>query len=83
MHIGCTMYDYIHTIPLTRTDRSMLLDALAQTSLYVPGFDPQPLSAKQVGVADGRTTWELVAGQPTGTFDNSDFPGTGSCLLST
>ncbi|CAA7270958.1 unnamed protein product [Cyclocybe aegerita] len=44
------------------------------TSLYVPGFDPQPMSASVVGVGvDGRTTWALRKGQPD-TVDTSSYP---------
>ncbi|KAJ3493374.1 hypothetical protein NLJ89_g11034 [Agrocybe chaxingu] len=44
------------------------------TSLYIPGFDPQPISASVVGVgADGRTTWALRKGQPDAT-DTSSYP---------
>lgn len=51
----------------------------AQTSLYIPGFDPQPISADIMGVdSEGRTTWALHKGAATGTTDDgSDFVGTG------
>jgi hypothetical protein len=53
--------------------------ALSQTSLFIPGFDPQPLSADILGVdAQGRTTWAVHAGSPTDTFNDSPFPGTGT-----
>ena len=43
---------------------------MAQTALFVPGFDPQPISADVVGVgADGRTTYLLHPGAATGTED--------------
>ncbi|KAJ3930411.1 MAG: hypothetical protein NXY57DRAFT_962724 [Lentinula lateritia] len=36
------------------------------TSLYIPGFDPQPISANIVGVdSNGRTTWDLIPGSVT------------------
>jgi hypothetical protein len=61
--------------------------AIAQEStlLYIPGFDPQALSADVIGVgSDGRTTYVLQAPavQPTGTlFDNSDpFPATATLV---
>ncbi|KAF8077602.1 hypothetical protein FPV67DRAFT_1684135 [Lyophyllum atratum] len=43
------------------------LDAEAQTtSLYIPGFEPQPVSADILGVGqDGRTTWVLHQGEAT------------------
>ncbi|KAF4576360.1 hypothetical protein EYR40_000598 [Pleurotus pulmonarius] len=42
----------------------------AQTSLFIPGFDPQPLSADAIGVdGEGRTTWALQAGQATDPAD--------------
>lgn len=56
--------------------------ALAQTSLFIPGFDPQPISADILGVdAQGRTTWALHKGAPTDTFDDSGFVGTGEYQL--
>ncbi|KAI8989817.1 hypothetical protein BD414DRAFT_485265 [Trametes punicea] len=44
--------------------------AAAQTSLYIPGFDPQPITADIEGVdAQGRTTWRIGPGVTSGTFD--------------
>ena len=55
--------------------------ALAQTSLFLPGFDPQPLSADILGTdAEGRTTWAIHAGAKTGTFDDASFPGTATLV---
>lgn len=52
-------------------------------SLYVPGFDPQPLSVNELGAgSDGRTTWEILPGTPTGTFEEADFIGTGTLMAS-
>ncbi|KAI0822789.1 hypothetical protein BC628DRAFT_1421468 [Trametes gibbosa] len=43
----------------------------AQTSLYIPGFDPQALTADIEGVdAQGRTTWRIGPGVTSGTFDD-------------
>lgn len=46
----------------------------ADVSLYLPGFNPtvdMAVSANELGVdANGRTTWELVPGSPTGSFSN-------------
>jgi len=54
--------------------------ALGQISLYLPGFDPQPLSANELGTGtDGRTTWEIQAGTPTGTEEVA-FPGTATLV---
>ncbi|KAF9053127.1 hypothetical protein BJ165DRAFT_1400467 [Panaeolus papilionaceus] len=50
------------------------------TSLYIPGFDPQPVSANVAGIgADGATTWILHQGSrdPTDTSSYADFIGTG------
>jgi len=53
----------------------------AQTSLYIPGFDPQPVSASEVGVgADGRTTWELAPGVTSGTYEDIGFAGTATLI---
>jgi hypothetical protein len=53
----------------------------AQTSLYVPGFDPQEISISVGGTdAEGRTTYILAPGQATGTDDDNIFPGTGKAL---
>ncbi|KAF9014123.1 hypothetical protein BDQ17DRAFT_1342118 [Cyathus striatus] len=49
----------------------------AQTSLYVPGFEPQPVSADNIGVgSDGRTTWVIHEGEATDTSSYSYFVGT-------
>lgn len=56
---------------------------VAQTSLYIPGFDPQPISANVVGVgSDGRTTWALQKGQAdaTDTKSYADFHGTATLV---
>lgn len=51
---------------------------VAETSLYIPGFDEEPVSVTALGVdSEGRTTWELVPGKPTGTVSPIDFPVTG------
>ncbi|KAG5644044.1 hypothetical protein DXG03_009196 [Asterophora parasitica] len=52
--------------------------ALAQTSLFIPGFDPQPISADILGVdGQGRTTWALHQGAVTNSAQEGSFPGTG------
>ncbi|KDQ61238.1 hypothetical protein JAAARDRAFT_204974 [Jaapia argillacea MUCL 33604] len=51
----------------------------AGTSLYIPGFDPQPLSVSEIGAgSDGRTTWQVI-GVP-GTDGQVDFPGTATLI---
>ena len=51
----------------------------ADTSLFIPGFDSQPLSVGDLGTdGQGRTTWEIVPGTPTGTFSEPAFIGTGA-----
>jgi len=55
----------------------------ADVSLYMPGFDPQPLSVSVVGAgSDGLTTYQVVAGQPTGSWIGQDpaFYGTGTLV---
>jgi len=49
----------------------------AQQSLYIPGFDPQPVTASVLGVAaDGsHTTWGIAPGQPSGTLSDVGFNG--------
>ena len=53
--------------------------ALAQvTSLFIPGFDPQPLSAVPLGVdTEGRTTYEIKPGAQTDTSEDVPPPFTG------
>ncbi|TFK51798.1 hypothetical protein OE88DRAFT_1658425 [Heliocybe sulcata] len=52
------------------------LSVHAQTSLFIPGFDDQPISASLIGAgSDGRTTWAIASGAVTGSVDDS-FPGT-------
>ncbi|KAH9900954.1 hypothetical protein C8Q73DRAFT_786370 [Cubamyces lactineus] len=44
---------------------------LAQTSLYIPGFDPQAITADVEGVdAQGRTTWRIGPGVTSGTYED-------------
>lgn len=53
-------------------------DATALTSLYIPGFDPQPVTADELGVgSDGQTTWLIAPGVSSGTLDDSGFYGPG------
>ncbi|KAF8838347.1 hypothetical protein BDN67DRAFT_971700 [Paxillus ammoniavirescens] len=52
----------------------------ADVSLFMPGFDPQPISVNILGVgADGETTYQVLPGEPTGTWIGQDpaFIGTG------
>jgi len=43
---------------------------VADTSLYIPGFNEQPISVTDIGVdSNGRTTWLLVPGKQTGTVE--------------
>lgn len=52
--------------------------ASAQTSLFIPGFDPQPISAAIIGVgSDGRTTWQLQPGVTSGSLEDIGLIGTG------
>lgn len=53
------------------------LGVVAQTSLYIPGFDPQAISVSELGVgSDGETTWLLAPGASSGTLDVG-LPGPG------
>lgn len=63
--------------------KRMFAVAAAQTSLYVPGFDPQALTVDIEGVdAQGRTTYLIGPGASSGTFyDNDGLVGTGTSLL--
>jgi len=55
--------------------------ALAQTSLYIPGFDPQPISADILGVdSQGRTSWALHPGTQTDTAEDPGFVGTATLV---
>ncbi len=48
--------------------------------MYIPGFDPQPVAANELGVgADGETTWLLAPGVSSGTLDGPDIFGPGNC----
>ncbi|KAE9409616.1 hypothetical protein BT96DRAFT_984673 [Gymnopus androsaceus JB14] len=53
-----------------------LQSVIAQsTSLFIPGFDPQPISADILGVdSSGHTTWALQAG--SANEDGGGFVGT-------
>ncbi|KAI0069835.1 hypothetical protein K474DRAFT_1680627 [Panus rudis PR-1116 ss-1] len=55
----------------------------AQTSLFIPGFDPQPLSVSQVGAgSDGKTTFAIVPGTPSGTLQDIGLIGTATLIVS-
>lgn len=55
-----------------------MLGTAAQTTLYIPGFDPQPITADVLGVgADGQTTWLLGPGVSSGALDDIGLPGPG------
>ncbi|PIL24339.1 hypothetical protein GSI_14092 [Ganoderma sinense ZZ0214-1] len=48
--------------------------AAADTTLYIPGFDPQAITANNVGTdASGHTTWVIGPGVTSGTYE--DAPG--------
>ncbi|TFK30235.1 hypothetical protein FA15DRAFT_581429, partial [Coprinopsis marcescibilis] len=53
-----------------------------QTSLYIPGFEPVPVSADIVGIDEqGRTTWRLQKGASTpGITPRVDFIGTATLV---
>lgn len=56
----------------------------ASISLYIPGFDPQPVSADVVGVdGNGRTTWVLHRGSvdATDTRSYDAFGGSGESVV--
>jgi hypothetical protein len=73
----CTAASLLHVWDRLLTG---LLDVSADTSLFIPGFDPQPLSVGDLGTdGQGRTTWEIVPGSLTGTFSEPAFIGTGAC----
>ncbi|KAF9075193.1 hypothetical protein BDP27DRAFT_1315659 [Rhodocollybia butyracea] len=56
----------MHGIVLVISLVAGLQSVVAQsTSLYVPGFDPQPIDANIIGTADGSTTWALSPGSAT------------------
>lgn len=48
--------------------------AVAETTLYIPGFDPQAITANNIGTdASGHTTWVIGSGVTSGTYE--DAPG--------
>ncbi|KAI0300674.1 hypothetical protein B0F90DRAFT_1917640 [Multifurca ochricompacta] len=53
----------------------------ADTSLFIPGFDPQPLSVGNLGTdGQGRTTWEIIPGSLTNTLEDTGFVGTATLV---
>ncbi|KAI0048167.1 hypothetical protein FA95DRAFT_1605494 [Auriscalpium vulgare] len=60
---------------------AILTSVQADTSLFIPGFDEQPLSAVNLGVdAAGRTTWAIAPGALTGTWQEAAFYGTATLV---
>ncbi|KAF9261406.1 hypothetical protein L218DRAFT_1001686 [Marasmius fiardii PR-910] len=60
--------------------------AIAQTSLWIPGFDEQALSADVIGVdtANGRTSYRIQRGASTAANDDeSGFTGTFTLVAGT
>ena len=58
---------------------------IAETSLYIPGFDEQPVSVDVVGAGpdpDDRTTLQIVPSKQTGAILSSPFSITGKFILS-
>jgi len=54
----------------------------ADMSVYIPDFDPQPISVNILGVgSDGRTTYEVLPGEPTGTWVGQDPAFVGTATL--
>jgi len=45
---------------------------VAQTSLFIPGFDSQAISASEAGVGPDGTTWVIVPGEATGAYSDED-----------
>ncbi|KAH9952160.1 hypothetical protein B0H21DRAFT_716023 [Amylocystis lapponica] len=56
--------------------------AVADVSLYIPGFDPQPVTANELGVgADGATTWLIAPGEVSGTLSDYGFYAPATLVL--
>ena len=59
-------------------------DVCAETTLYIPGTDEQPISVQQLGTdSNGRTTWVILPGTPTGTFTDPSVQFTGEKMKDT
>lgn len=59
-------------------------DVCAETTLYIPGADEQPMSAQQLGTDNnGRTSWVIRPGTPTGTFTDPSVQFTGGRMKDT
>jgi len=68
-----TLFVLIHVTCLLNARRSWAQEV---TSLYIPGFDPQPLSASVLGVgSDSRTTLAISPAQPSNGEDPSGLTG--------
>ncbi|OBZ65741.1 hypothetical protein A0H81_14292 [Grifola frondosa] len=60
---------YIPSTMLLASAATYVQFVAAQVSLYIPGFDPQPITADELGVgADGQTTWRIGPGVTSGTY---------------
>jgi len=54
---------------------------VADTSLYIPGFNEQPVSVTNIGVdSNGRTTWRIEPGKPTGTVEPIPYTVTATMI---
>ena len=56
-----------------------ILPAVSGASLWIPGFDPQPVTVvSELGVGPaGETTFLIAPGVSSGDFDDQGFFGTG------
>ncbi|KAF8516750.1 hypothetical protein BU17DRAFT_67362 [Hysterangium stoloniferum] len=74
------LYTKITSGPVLVAILSSLIQGItaSTTSLYLPGFDPQPIDASVIGVgSDGRTTWLISQGPLTDAADGGlPFPAT-------
>jgi len=82
--LSCKWAQYDLFFPVGATENGALTDGfvwtvvVADTSLYIPGFHEQPVSVTALGVdSNGRTTWQIQPGKPTGTIPPAPFPITG------
>ena len=74
----CTRTLYLFSYSDERTEDNLHPGVSAETTLYIPGTDEQPLSVQQIGTdSHGRTSWVIGPGTPTGTFTELNVQFTG------
>lgn len=65
-------------IPFCELTDVSSIDTSAVTTVFIPGFDPQPVTANLIGSQGGVATYVIAPGVSSGGLDDYGFDGPGS-----